>query len=87
MIDVGKENIGILDEISWQLYFRLESEPMLWCNYQLHNDANKRQHGHATVHRKTTKNSTRMTQQQSVIKVIDITRRLLLPVGALKICL
>lgn len=32
--DIGKENIGILDEISLQLDFLFESEPMLWCGYQ-----------------------------------------------------
>lgn len=34
MTDIGKENIGILDEISLQLDFLLESEPVLWRDYQ-----------------------------------------------------
>lgn len=34
MTDTGKENIGILEEISVQLYFLSESEAMLWSNYQ-----------------------------------------------------
>lgn len=34
MTDIGKENIGILDEITLQLDFLLEREPVLWCNYQ-----------------------------------------------------
>lgn len=34
MTDIGEENIGILDEISLQLDFLLESEPVLGRNYQ-----------------------------------------------------
>lgn len=34
MTDIGEENIGILDEISLQLDFLSQSEPVLGCNYQ-----------------------------------------------------
>lgn len=129
-------NIGILDEISLQLYFLVGSERMLWCYYQrmgssrrvqtsvstgiavrarIHvlgfpsglNDRQnicqggpstplvtqingsskvrlllplqKRYSITATVHPRITKESSRMTQQQwSVIKLIEIMRRLLL---------